>query len=114
MGHRIRIWADKDWFYLEILGPEVGPISVTCTVHWKPIPAMRTGFPVMKTGFSLWEDGFAVYNLQIKPPDVVVLVCFGVFGNNWGKNMFYSDFAKNRFENLYFLFQDECQSIIMN
>ena len=28
MGHRIRIWAQKDWFYPEILGQEVGPISV--------------------------------------------------------------------------------------
>jgi hypothetical protein len=33
MGHRIWIWAQKDWFYLEILGQEVGYISVTRTVH---------------------------------------------------------------------------------
>ena len=33
MGHRIRIWAQKDWFYPEILGREVGPISVTHTVR---------------------------------------------------------------------------------
>ena len=32
MGHRIWIWAQKDWFYLEILGQEVGPISMTRTV----------------------------------------------------------------------------------
>ena len=28
MGHRIQILAQKDWFYPEILGQEVGPISV--------------------------------------------------------------------------------------
>ena len=34
MGHRIRIWAQKDWFFPEILGREVGPISVTHTVYF--------------------------------------------------------------------------------
>ena len=29
MGHRIQIWAQKNWFYLEILVREVGPILVT-------------------------------------------------------------------------------------
>ena len=33
MGHRIRIWAQKNWFYPEIVGREVGPISVTHTVY---------------------------------------------------------------------------------
>ena len=32
MGHMIPIWAQKYWFLLEILGQEVGPISVGHTV----------------------------------------------------------------------------------
>ena len=32
MGHRIQIWAQKDLFYPQILGRDVGPISVTRTV----------------------------------------------------------------------------------
>ena len=33
MGHMIPIWAQKYWFWQEILGREVGPISVGHTVH---------------------------------------------------------------------------------
>ena len=33
LGHRIWIWAQKNWFYLELLGQEVGPVSVIYMVH---------------------------------------------------------------------------------
>ena len=58
MGHRIRIWAQKDWFYPEISGREVVPISVTRTVYHRLLLLVNISNKWQITTFFVifWSD----------------------------------------------------------